>query len=78
MRTFKFFDKPRDFTISIQHVPMFRVYTFNEVTQEDIDKWTKLIEPYYFAPKTEHYRDIIMNVLSPYFYSIESIYNERV
>ena len=76
MKTFKFFGKLKDFNVHVQNVPMFRVHTFNDVYQTDIDKWTKLIEPYIFLPNTEENRNQMMEVLSPCFFKIESIYTE--
>jgi hypothetical protein len=77
MKTFKFFGKLKDYTVNIQHVSMFKVYTYNEVTQSDIDKWTKLIEPFILLPNTEDNRIEMMELLSPYFFKIEMLYNEN-
>ena len=76
MRTFKFLRKPNDYTVNVLDITMFKVYTFDEVYQSDVDKWTELCEPYMFLPNTEENRNQIMNVLAPYFFKIESIYTE--
>jgi hypothetical protein len=77
MRTFKFFAKLKDYTINIQDVPMFKVYTYGEVTQKLIDEMQNLVSPYILLPNTEDNRKEMMDALSPYFFKIESIYEEN-
>ncbi len=77
IKQFKFLTKLKDYTVNVQFISMFRVFTYDEVTQEDIDKWTQLIEPYILLPNTEDNRKEMMELLSPYFFKIEMLYNEN-
>ena len=44
MKTYKFFTGVREYNININFVPMFKVLTYAEVTQEDIDGWNEIIK----------------------------------
>ena len=76
MKTFKFLTRPRDYNITVNFVPMFKVSTHDNITQSDIDKWNDIADEYILSPNTEANRNEMMNKLGPYFLTIESIYSE--
>ena len=49
---------------------------YNKVYQDDVDKWTKLLEDYLLLPNTEENRNEMMNKLAPYFHTIQMIYSD--
>ena len=77
MKTFKFLTKLKDYNVYIQDILMFKVYTYDEITQSTIDKMQELIRPFILLPNTEDNRKEMMELLSPYFFKIEIVYNEN-
>ena len=74
MNQFKFLQKPTEYTINIQFIPMFKVQTYERIYQHDIDKWIHILDDYILLPNTEENRNAMMNKLAPYFLSIKMIY----
>ena len=76
--TFKFLRVPKDYTISVDHVPMYKVLTYKNITQDMIDEMNDAVHNFLYERDTEENRRDLMEELSKYFHKIEPIENEKV
>jgi len=75
---FKFFHRAKEYTINIDYIPYYKVYAYQEITQDIIDKLNLLVSEFLFERDTTENRNVLMIVMSKYFFKIESIYNETI
>jgi len=76
--TFKFLQRPKEYFLHIQQVKMFRATTIDSINQDTIDMMNKTIEPFILEPNTLNNRNHMMELLTPFFQTIESIYDESI